>query len=36
MLALPALAVFFAVLLASLPAVLRAVRIDPVDTLRSE
>ena len=36
MLALPALAVFFAAVLASLPAVLRAVRIDPVDTLRSE
>jgi putative ABC transport system permease protein len=36
MLALPALAVFFAALVAALPAVLRAVRIDPADTLRSE
>jgi predicted permease len=36
MLALPALAVFFAAMVAALPAVMRAVRIDPVDTLRSE
>ncbi len=36
MLALPALAVFGAALVAALPAVIRAVRIDPVDTLRSE
>jgi predicted permease len=36
MLAMPALAVFFAALVAALPAVMRAVRIDPVDTHRSE
>ena len=36
MLALPALAVFGAALVAALPAVMRAVRVDPVDTLRSE
>ena len=36
MLMLPALAVSGAALAAALPAVLRAVRIDPVDTLRSE
>jgi predicted permease len=36
MLALPALAVFFAAVVAALPAVMRAVRVDPVDTLRSE
>jgi predicted permease len=36
MLALPALAVFLAALAAALPAVMRAVSIDPVDTLRSE
>lgn len=33
---LPALAVFAAAILASAPAVIRAVRIDPVETLRSE
>jgi len=33
---LPALSLFAAALLASLPAVLEAVRIDPVNTLRSE
>jgi ABC-type antimicrobial peptide transport system permease subunit len=36
MLALPALSLFAAAILASLPAVLHAVRIDPVNTLRSE
>jgi predicted permease len=36
MLLLPALSLFAAALLASLPAVLEAVRIDPVNTLRSE
>jgi putative ABC transport system permease protein len=36
MLALPALAVFGAAMVAALPAVMRAVRVDPVDTLRSE
>jgi predicted permease len=36
MLAWPALTLFLAALVAALPAVLRAVRIDPVDTLRSE
>jgi putative ABC transport system permease protein len=36
MLAIPALAVFFAAMAAALPAVMRAIRIDPVDTLRSE
>jgi predicted permease len=36
MLMLPALSLFAAALLASLPAVLEAVRIDPVNTLRSE
>jgi putative ABC transport system permease protein len=36
MLAMPALAVFVAAMVAALPAVMRAVRIDPVDTLRSE
>jgi putative ABC transport system permease protein len=36
MLMLPALSLFAAALLASLPAVLQAVRIDPVNTLRSE
>jgi putative ABC transport system permease protein len=36
MLILPALTLFAAALLASLPAVLQAVRIDPVDALRSE
>jgi len=36
MLALPAVAVLCAALVAALPAVWRAVRIDPVDTLRSE
>jgi putative ABC transport system permease protein len=36
MLMLPALSLFAAALLAALPAVLQAVRIDPVDTLRSE
>jgi ABC-type antimicrobial peptide transport system permease subunit len=35
-LALPALALFGAALLASLPTVIRAVRIDPVETLRSD
>ncbi len=36
MLMLPAMSLFAAALLAALPAVLQAVRIDPVDTLRSE
>jgi predicted permease len=36
MLMLPAMSLFAAALLASLPAVLQAVRIDPVNTLRSE
>jgi predicted permease len=36
MLLLPALSLFAAALLASLPAVLQAVKIDPVNTLRSE
>jgi ABC-type antimicrobial peptide transport system permease subunit len=36
MLMLPALSLFGAALLAALPAVLEAVRIDPVNTLRSE
>jgi putative ABC transport system permease protein len=36
MLLLPALSLFAAALLASLPAVIEAVRIDPVNTLRSE
>jgi putative ABC transport system permease protein len=36
MLALPSLTIFLAVLLAALPAVIRAVRIDPATTLRSE
>jgi predicted permease len=36
MLLLPALSLFAAAVLASLPAVLQAVRIDPVNTLRSE
>jgi putative ABC transport system permease protein len=36
MLALPALTILAAVLLAALPAVIRAVRIDPVTMLRSE
>jgi len=36
MLMLPALALGIAALLASLPAILQAVRIDPVNTLRSE
>ena len=36
MLAVPALSVLFAALVAALPAVLRAVHIDPIDTLRSE
>jgi putative ABC transport system permease protein len=36
MLALPAVAVFAAALLAALPAVIRAVRIDPATTLRAE
>jgi predicted lysophospholipase L1 biosynthesis ABC-type transport system permease subunit len=36
MLVIPALALLGAALLASLPAVMRAVRIDPVETLRSE
>jgi hypothetical protein len=36
MLALPALTLLAAAALASLPAVLQAVRIDPVNTLRSE
>jgi predicted permease len=35
-LAAPSLAIFAAALLAALPAVIRAVRIDPVQTLRSE
>ena len=36
MLVLPSLAIFAAAMLASLPAVIRAVRIDPVTMLRSE
>src|SRR6185312_13060029 len=36
MLALPALAILAAALLAALPAVIRAVRIDPATTLRAE
>jgi hypothetical protein len=36
MLMLPPLSLFAAALLASLPAVMQAVRIDPVNTLRSE
>jgi predicted permease len=36
MLMLPALSLFAAALLASLPAVIQAVRVDPVNTLRSE
>ena len=36
MLALPSLTIFAAALVASLPAVIRAVRIDPVTILRSE
>ena len=36
MLALPAIVIFVATLLASLPAVIRAVRIDPVAMLRAE
>jgi len=36
MLALPAVMIFAAALLAALPAVIRAVRIDPVAMLRSE
>ena len=35
-LALPSLAILAAVLLAALPAVIHAVRIDPVTVLRSE
>jgi ABC-type antimicrobial peptide transport system permease subunit len=36
MLALPSLTILAAALLAAVPAVTRAVRIDPVETLRSE
>jgi ABC-type lipoprotein release transport system permease subunit len=36
MLALPSVTIFAAALLASLPAVIRAVRIDPARILRSE
>ncbi len=36
MLALPSLAILAAALLAALPAVIRAVRIDPATTLRAE
>jgi hypothetical protein len=36
MLLLPAFAILAAALLAALPAVIHAVRIDPVNTLRSE
>ncbi|MGH9613825.1 MAG: hypothetical protein ACRD4P_12160, partial [Bryobacteraceae bacterium] len=36
MLALPALMILAAALLAALPAVIRAVRIDPATTLRAE
>ena len=36
MLPLPPLAILAAALLAALPAVFRAVRIDPASTLRSE
>jgi hypothetical protein len=36
MLALPSVAILAAALLAALPAVIRAVRIDPVTMLRSE
>jgi hypothetical protein len=36
MLALPSLTIFAATLVAALPAVIRAVRIDPAVTLRGE